>query len=216
MTRKLMSELLGTFFLVSATVGTGATMERLAVSDNAFSLLCMAMSVGAVLAVMILLFESTSGAHFNPAVTLSFAVRKEIAWSTAGMYAVAQIAGGILSIFAVHLMFGLPMVELSTTARLGGGIWVGEFIATVGLIGTILCCAKHRPEALPFAVGLYMFAGHFFTSSGAFANPAVTIARVLTDTMTGIAASSALIFIVAQLAAAVLVVVFLRWLHEEE
>ncbi len=216
MTRKLMAELLGTFFLVSATVGTGATMERLAVGDNAFSLLCMAMSVGAVLAVMILLFQSTSGAHLNPAVTLSFAVRKEIDWSTAGMYAVAQIAGGILSIFAVHLMFGLPMVQLSTTARLGGGIWVGEFIATVGLIGTIFCCAKHRPEALPFAVGLYMFAGHFFTSSGAFANPAVTIARILTDTMTGIAASSALIFIVAQLAAAVLAVVFLRWLHEDE
>lgn len=215
MTRKLMAELLGTFFLISAIVGTGATMERLAVNDNAFSLLCIAMTAGAVLTVMILLFGSISGAHFNPAVTLSFAVRKEIDWSTAGMYSVAQIVGGILSIFAVHLMFGLPMVDLSTTARAGGGVWVGEFIATVGLVGTILCCAKHRPDALPFAVGLYLFAGHFFTSSGAFANPAVTISRIFTDTMTGIDASSALIFVVAQLAAAVLVVIFLRWLHED-
>ena len=216
MTRKLIAELLGTFFLVSSTVGTGATMERLAVNDSAFSLLCIAMSTGAVLTVMILLFVSISGAHFNPAVTLSFAFKKEIAWSAAGMYAVAQIVGGILGIFTVHLMFGLPLVELSTTARFGGGIWIGEFIATVGLIGTILFCAKHRPDVLPFAVGLYVFAGHFFTSSGALANPAVALSRTLTDTMTGIAANSALIFVVAQLAAAVLVVVFLRWMHEDE
>jgi glycerol uptake facilitator-like aquaporin len=216
MIRKLLGEWLGTFSLLATVVGSGIMAERLADGNVAIALLGNTIPTGAILVVLILCFGPISGAHFNPAVTLSFAIRKEIAPKDAGLYVLAQIAGGIAGVLVAHIMFDNPLFDPSSTIRTGTGQWVGEFVATFGLIGTILCCLKSRPEAVPYAVGLYITAAYWFTSSTSFANPAVTIARGFTDTFAGINPANVAIFITVQMVAAVLATIYFGWHLKEE
>lgn len=213
--RRLMAEWLGTFSLLATVVGSGIMAERLAGGNVAVALLGNTIPTGAILVVLITVFGPISGAHFNPAVTLSFALRKEIAPKEAGLYVVVQIVGGIIGVLAAHVMFDHPLIDPSTTARTGIGQWTGEFVATFGLVGTILACLKARPQAVPMAVGLYITAAYWFTSSTSFANPAVTIARGFSDTFAGIAPVDVAAFIGVQLVAAVLATWFLAWLLDE-
>ncbi|MCC1493890.1 MIP/aquaporin family protein [Cognatishimia sp. F0-27] len=210
--RRLMAEWLGSFSLLATVVGSGIMAERLAGGNVAVALLGNTIPTGAMLVVLITVFGPISGAHFNPAVTLSFAIRREILPREAWLYVVVQIAGGICGVLAAHVMFDHPLVDPSTTSRTGLGQWVGEFVATFGLIGTILCCLKARPQAVPMAVGLYITAAYWFTSSTSFANPAVTIARGFSDTFAGIAPADVAGFVVVQLVAAVAATGFFRWL----
>ncbi|MDJ1015876.1 MAG: MIP/aquaporin family protein [Paracoccaceae bacterium] len=212
LTRRLSAEALGTFFLLATVVGSGIMAERLAGGNVAIALLGNTIPTGAILVVLITMFGPVSGAHFNPAVTLSFLLRREISVSHSALYVATQIAAGILGVIAANLMFSLPMIELSTTARTGGGQWLGEVIATFGLVATILACLKSRPEAVPMAVGLYITAAYWFTSSTSFANPAVTIARGFSDTFAGIAPEHIPAFIAAQIAGAVLATGVFGWL----
>lgn len=216
MLRKLFAEWLGTFFLVAVVIGSGVMAERLADGNLALALLGNTLPTGAILVVIILIFGSISGAHFNPAVTLVFLIRREIDARTAVYYAVVQIIGGICGALIAHIMFELPLIEASTTTRTGFGQWVGEFVATFGLIASILGCLKTRPEAIPYAVGLFISAGYWFTSSTSFANPAVTIARTMTNTFTGIAPANAPAFIIIQLFSASIAAVVLGWLLAEK
>ncbi|MEM7796150.1 MAG: MIP/aquaporin family protein [Cyanobacteria bacterium P01_C01_bin.118] len=216
MLRRLMAEWLGTFALLATVVGSGIMAEQLAGGNSAIALLGNTIPTGAILMVLILVFESISGAHFNPAVTLVFALRKEIAVRESLLFVVAQVIGGITGVFVAHIMFGNPLIDPSTTIRTGLGQWVGEFVATFGLIGTILGCVKARPEAVPYAVGLYITAAYWFTSSTSFANPAVTIARGFSDTFAGIHPANVAPFVAVQLVAAVLATGFFRWLLMEK
>jgi glycerol uptake facilitator-like aquaporin len=215
MIRKLMAEWLGTFSLLATVVGSGITAERLAGGNVAIALLGNTIPTGAILIVLILVFRPISGAHFNPAVTLVFAIRKEISGRDTFLYVLAQVLGGIIGVLVAHVMFDMPLITPSTTVREGTGQWVGEFVATFGLIGTILGCQKARPEAVPYAVGLYIIAAYWFTSSTSFANPAVTIARGFSDTFAGILPADVAGFVAVQLVAAVLAVFFFRWLLDE-
>mmetsp|Transcript_24127 Transcript_24127/g.44838 ORF Transcript_24127/g.44838 Transcript_24127/m.44838 type:complete len:203 (-) Transcript_24127:4543-5151(-) len=189
--------------------------ERLADGNVAIALLGNTIPTGAILVVLITVFGPISGAHFNPAVTLCFWMRREIEGQDAGLYVVAQVFGGIAGVLVAHLMFDNPLIDPSTTARTGLGQWVGEFVATFGLVGTILACIKARPQAVPMAVGLYITAAYWFTSSTSFANPAVTIARAFSDTFAGISPVDVAAFIVVQLVAAVLATAFFGWLLKE-
>jgi len=216
MARKLFSEWLGTFFLVAVVIGSGIMAERLAGGNVAIALLGNTIPTGAILVVIILIFGPISGAHFNPAVTLAFAIRREIDKKSAVYYAVAQILGGICGAIVAHIMFELPLIEASETARTGVSQWVAEFVATFGLVATIFGCIKAKPEAVPYAVGLFITAGYWFTSSTSFANPAVTIARTMTNTFSGIAPWDAPAFILSQLFAASVVVLVFGWLLEEK
>jgi len=216
MIRRLTAEWLGTFSLLATVVGSGIMAERLADGNVAIALLGNTIPTGAILVVIILVFGPISGAHFNPAVTLSFALRKEIAVRDSGLYVAAQIIGGISGVLVAHIMFDNPLIDPSTTVRTGLGQWVGEFVATFGLIGTILGCLRSRPETVPYAVGLYITAAYWFTSSTSFANPAVTIARGLTDTFAGINPADVAAFVAVQLVAATLAAVFFRWLLSDE
>ncbi|MEL6354492.1 MAG: MIP/aquaporin family protein [Cyanobacteria bacterium J06627_28] len=211
-----MAEWLGTFTLLATVVGSGIMAERLADGNIAIALLGNTIPTGAILMVLILVFESISGAHFNPAVTLAFALRKEISVRESLLFVVAQVVGGITGVLVAHVMFDNPLIDPSTTMRTGLGQWVGEFVATFGLVGTILGCVKARPEAVPYAVGLYITAAYWFTSSTSFANPAVTIARGFSDTFAGIHPANVAPFIAVQLVAAVLATVFFRWLLMEK
>lgn len=213
--RRLMAEWLGTFSLLATVVGSGIMAERLADGNVAIALLGNTIPTGAILVVLITIFGPISGAHFNPAVTLCFAIRREIAMKDAGLYVVAQIFGGIVGVLAAHVMFEHPLIDPSTTLRSGTGQWIAEFVATFGLVGTILACLKARPQAVPMAVGLYITAAYWFTSSTSFANPAVTIARGFSDTFAGIAPGDVAAFIGIQLVAAALATLFFRWLLEE-
>lgn len=210
--RRLMAEWLGTFSLLATVVGSGIMAERLAGGNVAVALLGNTIPTGAILVVLITVFGPISGAHFNPAVTLCFTLRKEIEMRVAAFYVVAQIFGGVCGVFAAHLMFEHPIIDPSTKTRSGLGQWAGEFVATFGLVGTILTCLKARPTAVPMAVGLYITAAYWFTSSTSFANPAVTIARGFSDTFAGIAPADVAAFIAVQLVAAVLATWFFRWL----
>lgn len=215
LTRRLMAEGLGTFSLLATVIGSGIMAERLADGNVAVALLGNTIPTGAILVVLITVFGPISGAHFNPAVTLCFALRREIERGDAALYVLVQIFGGIVGVFAAHLMFEHPLIDPSTTARTGVGQWAGEFVATFGLIGTILACLKARPSAVPMAVGLYITAAYWFTSSTSFANPAVTIARGFSDTFAGIAPADVAAFVGVQLVAAVLATGFFRWLLAE-
>ncbi len=210
--RRLMAEALGTFSLLATVVGSGIMAERLAGGNVAVALLGNTIPTGAILVVLITIFGPISGAHFNPAVTLCFALRREIAAREGLLYAAVQVIGGIAGVLAAHIMFEHPIFDPSQTARTGVGQWTGEFVATFGLIGTILACLKARPTAVPMAVGLYITAAYWFTSSTSFANPAVTIARGFSNTFAGIAPVDVLAFILVQLVAAVLATWFFRWL----
>ena len=202
MLRKLIAEWLGTFSLLATVVGSGIMAERLADGNVAIALLGNTIPTGAILVVLITIFGPISGAHFNPAVTLSFLLRREIAPGAAGLFVLAQILGGIFGVFAAHVMFDNPIIDASSTDRTGIGQWAGEFVATFGLVGTILACLRARPDFVPVAVGLYITAAYWFTSSTSFANPAVTIARGFSDTFAGINPSDVLPFVLVQLVAA--------------
>jgi glycerol uptake facilitator-like aquaporin len=210
--RQLVAEALGTAFLLATVVGSGIMAERLADGNVALALLGNTIATGAILAVLILVFGPLSGAHFNPAVTLAFRLRGEIGAAAAGAYVAAQILGGLAGTWSAHVMFAEPLFQLSTTLRSGFPQWTAEFIAAFGLVATILGCLKARPEAVPYAVGLFITAGYWFTASTSFANPAVTIARSLTDTFSGIRPIDAPGFIVAQLLGAAAATAIFRWL----
>jgi glycerol uptake facilitator-like aquaporin len=206
--RRLAAEGLGTLSLLTTVIGSGIMAERLADGNLALALLGNTIPTGAILVVLITVFGPISGAQFNPAVTLCFWLRDEMKRQEALFYICAQIVGGILGVFAAHMMFDHPLIDPSTTTRSGLGQWIGEFIATFGLIGTILICVTLRPAALAMSVGLYITAAYWFTSSTSFANPAVTIARGFSDSFAGIAPSDIPAFIAAQLIAAVLATLF--------
>jgi len=200
--RALAAEALGSFFLFAAVIGSGIMAEALSPANPGVALLANTAATGAILYVLIALLGPLSGAQFNPAVTLAFLLRREIAPGRAAGYLGVQLAAGVLGTFAAHLMFGLPILQLSGHARAGIGQWTGEFVATFGLVLTILGLLRHRPEAIPAGVALYIVAAYWFTSSTSFANPAITVARSLSDTFAGIAPGDVPAFILAQLAGA--------------
>ncbi|WP_421725922.1 aquaporin [Bauldia sp.] len=210
MPQRLAAEALGTAFLLATVVGSGIMGETLAGGNVALALLGNTLPTGAILIVLILVFGPVSGAHFNPAVTLAFLIRGEIGGGPAAAYVVVQIVGGIAGVLVAHLMFDLAAFQAGTVLRTGSGQWLGELVATFGLVLTILALVGRNPSAIPFAVGLYITAAYWFTSSTSFANPAVTIARSLTDTFSGIAPQHAPAFILAQLIGAVCAVAVVR------
>ncbi len=210
--RRIFSEWLGTAFLVAAVVGSGIMAERLAGGNAALALLCNTIPTGAILVVLILVFGPLSGAHFNPAVSLGLAVRGELSWSFVGTYVVAQTIGGITGALAAHAMFEVPLWQFASTARTGAGQWIAEFVATFGLMLTIIGCMAKTPSATPYAVGLYITSAYWFTASTSFANPAVTVARATSDTFTGIAPEGVPAFIAAELLGAGAAVVISGWL----
>ena len=210
--QRAVAEWLGTAFLLAAVVGSGIMAQKLAGGNVALALLCNTLPTGAILVVLILMFAPISGAHFNPAVTLAFALRGETAWTDAAIYIVAQIAGAIIGVWIAHLMFGLPVLQISLTERSGSGQWLAEAVATFGLLLTIFGVASRTSAAVPYAVGLYITSAYWFTASTSFANPAVTIARSLSDTFAGIAPHGVLAFIAAQLIGAVVAMPLASWL----
>jgi len=210
--RRLAAEWLGTAFLLAAVVGSGIMAQKLAGGNVALALLCNTIPTGAILVVLILVFGPVSGAHLNPAVSLAFALRRELPWPIAAGYSAAQLVGAVAGVWLAHLMFELPISQSSMTARAGAGQWLSEAVATFGLLLTIFGCAARTPAAVPYAVGLYITSAYWFTASTSFANPAVTIARSLSDTFAGIAPSGVIAFIGAQLAGMLLAVIVARWL----
>jgi glycerol uptake facilitator-like aquaporin len=210
--QRLMAEALGTAFLLAGVVGSGIMAAKLAGGNDALALLCNTLPTGAILTVLILTFGPVSGAHFNPAVSIAFALRRELPWPEAVAYIVVQIVGGIIGVWAAHAMFELPLLQVSLTVRTGPGQWFAEFVAAFGLVLTILGCLARTPAAIPYAVGLYITAAYWFTASTSFANPAVTIARALSDTYAGIAPAGVAAFIAAQIVGALLAVALARWL----
>ena len=209
---RVVSEFLGTAFLVAAVVGSGIMAERLAGGNVAIALLANTIATGAVLVALILTFGPLSGAHFNPAVTLADAVGNGLPWRELPAYVVAQCLGGIAGAGFAHLMFGLQLYSLSTHVRSGWALAFSEFVAAFGLIAVILGCSRFRPNAVPFGVGCYITAAYWFTASTSFANPAVTIARSLSDTFSGIRPADAPLFIVAQIAGALVATRLFGWL----
>lgn len=214
MNKKLAAEFLGTLLLVATVVGSGIMAERLAGGNDAIALLGNTIPTGAILVVLILIFGPVSGAHFNPAVTLAFLLRRELDLRSALAYWPTQIAGGVAGTLIAHHMFELPLWQASTHMRTGVPQWSAEIVATFGLVMTIFGCIRHRPEAVPYAVGLFISAGYWFTASTSFANPAVTIARGFTDTFSGIVPGDVPGFIVAQLIGAVLAAFLALWMFD--
>ncbi len=196
--QRAVAELLGTAFLLATVIGSGVMAFKLAGGNAALALLGNTLPTGAMLTVLILTFGPVSGAHFNPAVSVAFALRRRLSWQMAGIYIAAQIVGAVAGVWAAHVMFELPVWQLSATVRTGPGQWFAEAVATFGLVVTIFGCVSRTPAAVPYAVGLYITAAYWFTASTSFANPAVTIARSLSDTFAGIAPAGVLAFIVAQ------------------
>ena len=184
--RRLVAEAVGTAFLLATIVGSGIMADRLAGGNDALALLCNSTATGAMLVVLVTVFGPISGAHLNPAVTLVVALRREITPSIAGAYALCQLIGAILGTWFAHLMFGEALFQLSTKARSAPALWFAEGIATFGLILTILGTLRWKPDMVPFTVGLYIASAYWFTASTSFANPAVTVARSMTDTFAGI------------------------------
>jgi glycerol uptake facilitator-like aquaporin len=214
--RRLLAEGLGSTLLLATIIGSGIMAERLAAGNGALALLGNTLPTGAMLAVLILIFGPVSGAHFNPAVSLSFVLRGELQARTLFHYAAAQVAGAIGGVWIAHLMFELPALQIAATARTGPGQWMAETVATFGLVLTIFGTAARRPDAVPFAVGLYIAAAYWFTASTSFANPAVTIARAFSDTFAGIRPVDAPAFIGAQLLGALAGLAASRLLFDAE
>lgn len=214
--RKLVAEALGTFFLFVGVISSGIMAEDLATGNAGVALLSNTLAVGAILYVIIAMFGPISGAHFNPAVTLAFVIRREIGLGLAAAYVATQLVAGSLGAIAAHVMFEQPIFQIAQTSRTGVGQWVGEFIATFGLVLTVLLLVRYRPTAIPAAVGLYISSAIWFTSSTSFANPAITVARSLSDTYTGIAPTDVPMFIAAQLIGSVVAVVLAGWLVLDE
>jgi glycerol uptake facilitator-like aquaporin len=210
--RRLVAEGLGTALLLMIVIGSGIMGERLAGGNTAVALLGNTLATGAGLVVLITILGPLSGAHFNPAVTLAFALRREIAWPLATAYVAVQMVGGVAGAWVAHAMFAEPILQISTKLRDGPSQGLSEFIATFGLIGTIIGSLRFRPEATPWMVGLYITSAYWFTASTSFANPAVTVARSLSNTFAGIAPTSAPLFIAAQICGAGAAVVVFGWL----
>ncbi len=200
--QRLGAEFLGTAFLLATVVGSGIMAERLAGGNIALALLGNTLATGAILVVLITMLGPISGAHFNPAVTAAFLLRREMAAREAALFILVQLAGGIAGVLAAHLMFDEAVLQISQKARTGPSQWFAEWVATFGLVATILLTLKARAGAVPAAVGLYITAAYWFTASTSFANPAVTVARSLSDTFAGIRPADAPAFILAQLAGA--------------
>lgn len=211
-TRRATSEAVGTALLLATVVGSGIMGERLAGGNVAIALLANTIATGAALMALILTFGPVSGAHFNPAVTLADAWQGGISWKEVPLYVAAQVVGAFLGVAAAHLMFGEPLFSFSRHARSGGAQLFSEFIATFGLLSVIWGCVRRRSEAVPFAVGAYITAAYWFTASTSFANPAVTLARSVTDTFSGIRPTDAPGFIIAQLLGAMVATLLFRWL----
>jgi glycerol uptake facilitator-like aquaporin len=208
----LVAETIGTAFLLAAIVGSGIMAERLSGGNIALALLCNSLATGAMLAVLISVFAAVSGAHFNPAVTLAFLIKGGITRTTAAAYVACQVAGAVLGTWVAHLMFGEAMLQVSTTARAEPALWFAEVVATFGLVLTIFGTLRWKTEAVPFTVGLYILAAYWFTASTSFANPAVTLARALSDTFTGIAPTDVSAFVLAQFAGALAGTAICSWL----
>jgi glycerol uptake facilitator-like aquaporin len=211
LSKRLAAEALGTALLVATVVGSGIMGEKLAGGNVALALLGNTIPTGAILVVLILALGPISGAHFNPAVSLVMGLRKAHPWREFLPYAAAQIVGGCIGTLIAHGMFELPLIEFATKARTGHAQWFAEFVATFGLIVTILAVSRFRAEAIPVAVGLYITAAYWFTASTSFANPAVTVARALTDSFSGITPGDVPMFIVAQLAGALAGLGVMSW-----
>ncbi len=210
--RRAVAEVLGTGLLLATVVGSGIMAAKLSSGNDALALLCNTLPTGAVLVVLIQMFGPVSGAHFNPAVSICFVLRGELSWRDAALYIACQVAGAILGVWLAHLMFELPVWQLSTHVRTGPGQWLAEVVATFGLILCILGCRSCAPASVPYAVGLYITAAYWFTASTSFANPAVTVARSLSDTFAGIAPDGVLGFILAQMAGMLIGVTLGSWL----
>jgi len=213
--QRTVAEFLGTAFLLAAVVGSGIMAARLAGGNVALALLCNTLATGAILTVLILTLGPISGAHLNPAVSLAAALRGDMTAQATAVYIGAQLTGAILGVWAAHLMFELPVLQISLTTRTGAGQWLAEAIATFGLLLTILGCSVRCPAAVPYAVGLYITSAYWFTASTSFANPAVTIARSLSDSFAGIAPAGVMAFIAAQLLGMLAAVALGRWLWQE-
>ena len=215
LSRRLTAEALGTAMLVGTVVGSGIMADRLS-DDVAVSLLGNTLPTGAILVVLITILGPISGAHFNPAVTFVFWLKRELGLAVAGAYIVSQVLGGICGSLIAHVMFELPVWQASTTARTGAGQWVAEVVATFGLLASILAGIRFREAAVPWLVGLYITAAYWFTASTSFANPAVAISRAFTDTFAGIRPVDLPGFIVAELVGAALALVLFSWLLTSE
>ncbi|MEM6415019.1 MAG: MIP/aquaporin family protein [Pseudomonadota bacterium] len=213
--RALFAEALGTAFLLATIVGSGIMADLLSNGNIGVALIGSTIAIGAILVVLIIIFGPVSGAHFNPAVSLVFMLKGEVSSRLMILYIIAQIVGAIVGVVLANMMFDLPAVTISDTARSGFGQITGEFVATFGLILTIIGCIRAKPEAVPYAVGLYISAGIWFTSSTAFANPAVTIGRMLSDTLAGINPINVPGFILAQFIGACLALITAKALFEQ-
>lgn len=211
LSRRLSAEALGTGLLVATVVGSGIMAETLT-TDVALALLANTIATGAILVVLISTLGPISGAHFNPAVSLVFAMRRELPTRDAGCYALAQIVGGVLGAIAAHAMFALPLLQASSTIRTGGAQWLSEGVAAFGLVAIILAGLSFERKAVPMLVGLYITAAYWFTASTSFANPAVAIARSFTDTFSGIRPLDLPGFILAQVAGALVALALMTWL----
>jgi glycerol uptake facilitator-like aquaporin len=207
--RRITAEFVGTCLLVAAVVGSGIMADNLT-DDVALALLCNTIATAAALVVLISVFGPLSGAHFNPAVSMVMLLLKEMPLAAFALYGAAQIAGGAAGTLLAHAMFGLPLVQISTHVRTGTGQWIAEAVAAFGLLLTILSIRKSNPDGIPMLVGLYIAAAYWFTASTSFANPAVTLARTLTDTFAGIRPMDAPGFILAQLAGALAAMIFVK------
>jgi glycerol uptake facilitator-like aquaporin len=208
----LTTEFIGTAFLVTAVVGSGVMGERLSGGNVAVALLANTIATGAALVALICAFGPISGAHFNPVVTMAEAIEGGLTWTDASGYAVVQIIGGAVGAVLAHLMFGLPVISLSLHARSGIALALSEFIATFGLLTVILGCSRLRASMVPVAVGAYITAAYWFTASTSFANPAVTIARSLSNTFAGIRPVDVPLFLAAQVTGGLAATVLFRWL----
>ena len=213
--RRLVAEGLGSFFLFATVIGSGIMAEALSDGNDAVALIGNTAATGAMLFVLITMLGPISGVQMNPAVSLVAASRGELSWRDAAAYIVVQLLCGVAGALAAHAMFDLPLLQYSDKARSGSGQWLGEAIATFGLVLTIWGTAKHRPKAVPASVALYITAAYWFTSSTSFANPAITVARSLTDSFSGIAPGDAPGFIIAQLVGAALAALVVRALFDD-
>lgn len=216
LSRRLFAEWLGTAFLLAVVVGSGIMAERLSGGNTGLALLANALATGGGLVALILTFGGISGAHFNPAVSLAAALRRELATRDAVFYALAQILGAFCGVAAAHAMFGEAWFSVAQHVRTGPGQWWSEFVASFGLLAVIFGCSRSRPEAVPFAVAAYIVGAYWFTASTAFANPAVTLARAASDSFAGIRPGDVPGFIAAQLAGAVAASLVFGWLLRDK
>jgi len=214
--RSFVSEFLGTLFLVATVVGSGIMADNLSMGNHAVALLANAISTGAILYVLIIIFSELSGAHFNPVVSLIMFIMKKISLSDFLLYVFFQIIGGVLGTFLAHFMFEMSIIQLSTNVRTGSSLYFSEVIAAFGLVLTILLGLKYKRESVATLVALYITAAYWFTSSTSFANPAVTIARTFTDTFSGIQNSDTVPFIMAQILGGVMAYLVFRYLSQSK